>query len=270
MQQQFSLKEGNGDFYFGKATSSGNMPDMHAHPSYEIFYLTSGSRKFFVGDKYYQLKVGDFACIPLGAQHKTGGDYGQRLLINFSQAFIDNYLTKDGQKVLLTCFEKVFLRPALEQQNVILELFNSLKTAYETEDFSAISQTLFKLFIILSDAKTPKNEQSFAIKQLHSAMQYVKNNFEHITCLDDVANALFISKYYICHLFSKFLEVPFNEYLTQTRLENAKNYLKTSNLSVCQIALKCGFNSSAYFSAVFKKYFNVTPVNFRKLHSQNK
>ena len=98
-------------------------------------------------------------------------------------------------------------------------------------------------------------------------MQYVETNYENISSLNDVANALFISKFYLCHLFSKHLEVSFNDYLTQILLKNAKHFLRHSNFSISEIALKCGFNSSAYFGAVFKKQFNLTPLQFRKLHT---
>ena len=54
-------------FFFERATSSGNMPDMHTHNSYEIFYLTSGERKYFIKDKYYMIKSGDVVCIPPNA-----------------------------------------------------------------------------------------------------------------------------------------------------------------------------------------------------------
>lgn len=267
MKEQFILAEGNGDFFSGRATSSGNMPIMHTHSSYEIFYLISGTRKYFINDKYFLLKAGDIACIPTNAPHKTGGDSGQRFLINFSKAFIDSFLTNDGKAIFLSFFDKLFLRPTTEMQNVILEEFNAINTAYVKKDITTITAHLFRLFFLLNDCPAVQNDNSFAIKQLHGAMQYIQNNFEHINCLDDVAKALFVSKFYLCRLFSKYLEISFNDYLTQVRLKNAKYFLRHSNFSISEIALKCGFNSSAYFGAVFKKQFNLTPLQFRKLHT---
>ncbi len=267
MKERFILEEGKGDFFSGKATSSGNMPDMHTHSAYEIFYLTSGTRKYFIKDKFFLLKAGDIACIPSNAPHKTGGNSGQRFLINFSQNFIDNYITKDGQNIFLSFFNKLFFRPTAEKQTVILEQFSAINSAYNKKDIDTIVEHLFRLFFLLNECPTLQNEDTFALKQLHKAMQYIETNYENISSLNDVANALFISKFYLCHLFSKHLEVSFNDYLTQIRLKNAKYFLRHSNFSISEIALKCGFNSSAYFGAVFKKQFNLTPLQFRKLHT---
>ena len=267
MKEHFTLIEGEGDFFLGRATSSGNMPDMHTHSAYEIFYLTSGTRKYFINDKYFLLKTGDIACIPSNAPHKTGGKSGQRLLINFSQNFIDNYITKEGQNLFLDFFNKLFLRPTTEKQNLILEQFSAINSAYNKKDIDTIVEHLFRLFFLLNECPTLQNEDSFAIKQLHKAMQYVETNYENISSLNDVAKVLFVSKFYLCRLFSKYLEISFNDYLTQVRLKNAKHYLRNTKLSVLEISLKCGFNSSAYFGAVFKKQFNITPLQFRKLHT---
>ncbi|MGD9125897.1 MAG: AraC family transcriptional regulator [Planctomycetia bacterium] len=57
-----------------------------------------------------------------------------------------------------------------------------------------------------------------------------------------------------------------NEYLNVKRLEKSKQLLLDTDLSVLQIALKCGFGSSQYFATVFRRQEGITPRDFRKEH----
>ena len=55
------------------------------------------------------------------------------------------------------------------------------------------------------------------------------------------------------------------QYLTYVRVTNAKKLLRESTLSVMEVAERCGFNDSNYFSAVFKKVKGMTPMSYRKI-----
>ena len=55
------------------------------------------------------------------------------------------------------------------------------------------------------------------------------------------------------------------QYLQQIRLENAQELLKTSNLSVAEVAFSVGYPDNSYFSALFRKAMDVTPREYRNL-----
>ncbi|PKG42897.1 helix-turn-helix domain-containing protein, partial [Psychroflexus sp. MES1-P1E] len=54
------------------------------------------------------------------------------------------------------------------------------------------------------------------------------------------------------------------EYLKNIRLEKAKNKLQYSKDSIFEIAFKCGFDTTSYFSNIFKKHIGLSPTQFRK------
>ena len=111
---------------------------------------------------------------------------------------------------------------------------------------------------------TNKHSTSTAI--LQKAMEYAQKNYATINSLDEVAEAIFVSKYHLCHLFSKCVEVSFNSYLTKIRLKNASEKLLKSSDSISKIAMDTGFSTSAYFCQVFKKEFGVTPLKYKTLN----
>ena len=74
---------------------------------------------------------------------------------------------------------------------------------------------------------------------------------------------LFFSKYF-CAFFKQMTDQSPFEYLTNYRIERAARKLINTDLSVTAIAFECGFNSSNYFTTVFKKHTGTTPLKFRR------
>ena len=54
------------------------------------------------------------------------------------------------------------------------------------------------------------------------------------------------------------------EYITQLRIEDAKQLLKFSNISVTEIAMTVGYTDSNYFTSLFKQKVGITPSKYRK------
>ncbi len=244
----------------------GTMPKMHYHDYYEIYYLISGERNHFVGDKFMTIKQGDLVVIPPETPHKTGGLSGTRALICFNQEFLSKWLTLDAQKELLSFFDKTFIRPDIERQNEILNVVNELEKASQNNDQPKIFSSLLKLLLLLKQSKTATSETSTSTLILQKAMEYAQKNYSSITSLDEVANALFVSKYHLCHLFSKYVELSFNSYLTKIKLKNASERLVKTDDSISKIASDTGFSTSTYFCQVFKKEFGVTPLKYKRIH----
>lgn len=256
-------------FYYDKNKYIGEMPNMHYHDHYEIYYLITGKRNHFVGDKFLTISQGDFVVVPPRVPHKTGGYKGVRAVIAFNGDFLRKWYTPNAEKELLSFFNKIFIRSESLKQSEILLILNKLEKAYQKGEENIIFEWLLRLFLILKDSPVAKAEQSAPVTLLNLAMEYTQKHYAEIESLDEVANALFISKYYLCHLFSKYLEISFYKYLTQIRLKNASEYLRDTKLSISEISQLCGFSTATYFCQVFKKEFGVSPLKYR-LFTQNK
>ena len=57
------------------------------------------------------------------------------------------------------------------------------------------------------------------------------------------------------------------EYLTKKRLQESRKLLRISNLPISEIAMQSGFPDAGYFSTVFKKHQGMTPLEYKKTHS---
>ena len=59
------------DYMLNCDSGSIKMPSMHYHASYELYYLQTGNRDYFIEDKLFPVSAGDFVLIPPGKLHRT-------------------------------------------------------------------------------------------------------------------------------------------------------------------------------------------------------
>lgn len=99
---------------------------------------------------------------------------------------------------------------------------------------------------------------------IRQAVSYIKDHFREELTLEDVAQAVHFSPYYVSRLFKEELGLNFIEYVTKTRIDEAKRLLLETNLTVSEIALSVGYQDPSYFTKVFKKREGQTPTQFRR------
>lgn len=101
-------------------------------------------------------------------------------------------------------------------------------------------------------------------KALGDVMEYIRGHFGENLTLESVARQVFLSPFYLSHLFSEEMGITFVEYLTKVRMEEAKELLGDASRSIVEVANRVGYEDASYFGKVFKKSVGSTPNQFRK------
>ncbi len=99
---------------------------------------------------------------------------------------------------------------------------------------------------------------------IEKAKTYIMENFHKDISLDDVSRQVDISPYYFSKLFKQEEGKTFIEYLTSTRIFQAKKLLINPAYSIKEICKSSGYSDPNYFSRIFKKYEGVTPSEYRE------
>jgi two-component system response regulator YesN len=109
-----------------------------------------------------------------------------------------------------------------------------------------------------------KNSQKRYAGLIEKAKEYIDLKFamSDLT-LDMVASKVNVSPNYFSSLFNQETGMTFIEYLTNIRMEKAKEYLRCSNTKITEIGFLVGYLDSHYFSYIFKKTQNCTPSEYR-------
>jgi AraC-like DNA-binding protein len=102
---------------------------------------------------------------------------------------------------------------------------------------------------------------------IKKSIDYLDARYHETITLSDIASHLNISKCYFCSLFKKETGKTFSQCLNEIRIEKSKELLLKGHLSVLDVALSVGFNNQNYYNAMFKKYMNHTPLEFRNRKS---
>lgn len=93
-------------------------------------------------------------------------------------------------------------------------------------------------------------------------MNYIQANYIDVT-LDDLAEKFYLSKPYLSKYVREKSGMTFGELVKKIRMKKAKALLKSSNMTVESIALSVGYQNVEHFNRLFKKAYNMTPMQFR-------
>jgi len=85
--------------------------------------------------------------------------------------------------------------------------------------------------------------------------------------INKIAESVYLSPNYISLIFKQETGETIIDYLTKTRMEEAKILLKETDFKIFDISEMVGFQDSSYFSKVFKKYTGIHPQKFRTLQT---
>ncbi|ATW27880.1 PocR ligand-binding domain-containing protein [Candidatus Formimonas warabiya] len=137
--------------------------------------------------------------------------------------------------------------------------------AGEILKLSAPNQILSCFHVIVEQyldfADSPMRKNSQVIQQ---SLAYIQNNYHLDLRLEKVAQAVYLSPYYLSHIFKEETGCTILEYLTKIRIERAKKLLSDQKNSVKEVAQKVGYNNPSYFSKIFRSLEGLTPSEFRQ------
>jgi AraC-like DNA-binding protein len=101
--------------------------------------------------------------------------------------------------------------------------------------------------------------------KIQQAACFINDNYRTNICLDAVAVEAGMSPSHFSRMFKKVMGLSYQEYLNSCRVTKAKDLLRTSALSVTEIAISLGFSDPTGFGRIFRKLTGQTPSSYRNL-----
>lgn len=113
-----------------------------------------------------------------------------------------------------------------------------------------------------NDVFTTEESQEYSM--LASTMAYIREHLDHKLTLEELSRQANLSPYYFAHLFKEQTGISPIEYVALTKVNYAKNILKTTENSITEISDLLGYSSDASFINAFKKRTGISPARFRR------
>ena len=101
-------------------------------------------------------------------------------------------------------------------------------------------------------------------RRIDRVIDYLRTHLNQPLKLEDLARVACFSEFHFHRVFGAMTGETLNDFTNRMRLEKAARLLKRTRRSATEIALECGFSSSATFSRSFNKAFNTSPTQYRK------
>ena len=129
-------------------------------------------------------------------------------------------------------------------------------------DADIIKASIQALVVAVNKLPEIAESQSCKDERLLEITNYIYANYKDVT-LDDLSEKFFLSKPYLSKYIKEKSGLTFGDILKQVRMKKARALLKSSSMTVENIALTVGYQNVEHFNRLFKKAYNITPVQFR-------
>jgi len=116
-----------------------------------------------------------------------------------------------------------------------------------------------------SDLSGTAKDDAGVHSKVEFTKKYILEHYREDLNLTGIANATYMNASYLSNLFKRKTGLSVVEYLTQVRLDKAKELLKATEMSANEIANDVGYADQSYFSRLFKKNTGMTPIEYRHM-----
>lgn len=230
-----------------------------SYDSFLMMYILKGTCFVTVGSHTMQAMAGQLILLDCYAPHAYGTDSGfEALWIHFdgpmARSFYETIVSEKGS-LLYPAHPDAIHRSLYD----IYDTFRSRAPIAEDQ----ISGTITN---ILTDLLSSENTQQVSGQTqigISEAISHINKYFYKPITLQELADIAALSPYYFSRVFARETGMTPHKYLISTRMANAKFLLKTSLMSVKEVAFHSGFRDESGFCTAFKKQEGMTPKEYR-------
>lgn len=235
---------------------------VHVSGFCELLHVIRGTVELELGERRYRARPGDLLLVPQGQKHRDAFDLGEGLevfMVTFTWEAAESYFA-------LVTNDRLLALPERRKAEIVRDLErlrHDSRGDSEADRLLARARVATVLLALLREAEGPAVPQGEAHRRQRALMlearQYLAEHYTHPISLEEIAQALGISSFYLSHIFSQESEFSLFAYLTALRMEKAWDLLQTGKLNVSEVAAAVGYESANYFSKVFRKHFGCSP-----------
>lgn len=251
--------------------------EWHWHTEFEFAYVETGTVYFGISDKQFALSEGQGVFINSKILHRY---FSQEKAIVPNFVLMPVFLAPQDSLIYQKYVLPIMSSPMDYQifssdipwQAEVLSLMREITAAQEkTCDVELVSSYLIqKIWHILyqnTDVEHMGKKENYSASsqaRLQLMMQYIHQDFAYNISLSDIADQAKVSKSTALNLFHRYLGISPVTYLVNYRLQEAAKLLASTEKKVTVISKDTGFDSVDYFCKAFKKYYKLTPTEYRK------
>lgn len=237
--------------------------DFHVH------FILSGKGTLEINGRSYHLGRGQIFAIPPDVEtyyYADPKDPWHYTWVSFGGSKAAFYMEKAG--LTSACpVRNTYLEP-----EEFLTLTEKILDHHELVIANELTRTalLYEILALLINSRNQNLEQHHKPRPLdyspdiyvNHAVEYIHTNYRDAR-ISDIASYIGITRSYLAHIFKQKLNISPQEYLLSYRLDQASRLLRTTDLSIQEVASHIGYDNPLTFSKMFKNAYGLSPKNYR-------
>lgn len=253
----------------------------HYHPEFELTYIVQGAGQRFVADSIEAFDAGDLVLLGAHLPHfwRNSVEFyqqnskltAQAVVVQFPPQWVNDFINKvpdfkSIRSLLLksesglvfsavspTLHQNLLQLPTLTEGFRLVALLDILLQLATQTSFRSLASPTYRLTI--DDSET---------ERMKRILEFTLAHFQEEISLETIADVAHLTVPAFCRYFKKRTKKTYIEYLNHLKINHACKLLTTSELSVAQVGLECGFHNLSNFHQTFRRQMGQSPLAFRK------
>lgn len=259
-------------------TTPHSMPKHHYHDAYELYYLYSGDRSYFIENETYHITRGSLVLIKPYQIHSTRNfakSGYNRILITLKKEFLEDFSKAMGDVDFFRCFDgdsPILLLDFSKQSYIesllfsMLEEYRNKAAGYEYVLQAAMAQFMLLVCRYAEDGKSnPQHSVSEVHKHVSAAIGYINSHYAEPISLAAITEDFFVSQSHFSRIFKRITGVSFTQYVNGVRIKEAQRLLKSERMSITTVSEAVGYTNLTHFGRVFKSITGVSPQEYKRI-----
>lgn len=236
----------------------------------EVLYVEHGEGEVFIGGTHYPVKDGDLILINPAQEHYEDFHKSSQSPVLFHFELLSLHI--HGLPVNYICpLNSPPVTSVKNLRNIFSQYYKAIfhecreqKFGYEQIVYTKLENLILMIVRLYADyfpiqTLTDTSESNLAI----AIKTYIDCSYRQNIRLADIAETMSVNPYYISRVFSTYFGCSPINYLISRRLNEAKQMLVTSQVTVKEIAIRLGYKSTCTFVTQFKKHVGCSPTAYR-------
>ena len=277
MEKRKNYTTQNGNFYFHHTVTypDSDIPAIYgpeSHRWFEIIYLIEGEVSYFIEGEQYLARTGDLIFILPNEIHALQRNVKmryERVVVSFDFNSINDMLSLGGFDIdenfldMKNAVHRIIPTRLVEKYNIkdILYDIGSLDVKDKSISYRFLSSILLLVTALNNLFSKESGEPVFLVSAdpvVKKAVDYINDRITANITLDEIAEALHVSKSTLCHRFSEYMNTSVNRYIAAKKVYYAMRLIK-NGMSATEAATSVGYDHYTTFYHNYKQIIGVSP-----------
>lgn len=279
-----TIKPSAVSFSYGCSFKKGCRTQMHTHDYLELAYIVSGSFRQHIQGKDIVFRQGELCLIDKNCLHQDylDGEPACILFIGIANEMFDSIISDQVANERIVSFIQTALmkqknlwqylhfkpkdKANRQMEKYLMDLLQELILHDKASQYICHG-LLIRIFRLLSSdydiSISTEMQKKMNWLLFEEITSYIKRNYNDIS-LRQLSEQFHFQEDYFNRLLKAKTGMTYTEYVQDLRLKEAERLLRTTGLTIDDIAVRIGYQNKGYFYKIFEEKHHMTPAKFRK------